>query len=234
MAGDTVIGGPSGGFPSTVWSDILALRDPAQARAKLEGLIRRYWKPVYLHIRLTWGKSNEEAKDLTQALFEHLLDGNRLALADPSLGSFRSYLKASARNFLANRARDDSAVKRGGGASLVPLDETEPVAADMTPDLAFDREWARIVLDDALARLKERLERGGKRIYHTIFWLEADGLSYREIAERLKIAESDVRNHLGFARRLLRRLMRERIREYVEADAAVEEELRALLSLLKH
>jgi hypothetical protein len=48
--------------------------EPEERQRALEVLIAAYWKPVYKYIRLRWEKDNEQAKDLTQEFFFHLLE----------------------------------------------------------------------------------------------------------------------------------------------------------------
>ncbi len=70
MSEDTKIGGPGGRFPSTRWSAVVAARsaDTLERRRGLDAIVAAYWKPVYKYIRIRWGKSNEDAKDLTYAV----------------------------------------------------------------------------------------------------------------------------------------------------------------------
>ena len=75
MSGDkkgfgTTMGGGSGKFRTTCWSMVLHAADPNSPKhaAHLEGLIERYWKPVYVTIRLGWHKTNDDAKDHTQSV----------------------------------------------------------------------------------------------------------------------------------------------------------------------
>ncbi|HLF94746.1 MAG TPA: sigma-70 family RNA polymerase sigma factor, partial [Planctomycetota bacterium] len=104
-------------FPATAWSLLSRLRDPRDPRVQeyLNRMIETYWRPVYKYVRIAWKRSNEDAKDLTQAFFVHLLEGDLLAKADPERGNFRKLLMAALRNFLSNEARADKAEKRGGG-----------------------------------------------------------------------------------------------------------------------
>ena len=62
-------------FATTHWSVVLAAggADTPQSSAALERLCRTYWYPLYAHIRRR-GYSEEEAKDLTQELFQRLLE----------------------------------------------------------------------------------------------------------------------------------------------------------------
>ena len=47
-------------------------RDTNRAHAALENLCQTYWPPLYAYVRRR-GNSPEDAQDLTQAFFAHLL-----------------------------------------------------------------------------------------------------------------------------------------------------------------
>ena len=64
-------------------------------------------------------------------------------------GRFRAFLLASLKHFLANEWDKSQRLKRGGGAACPSLDwsfaETKfqvASTAELSPDKAFDREWA--------------------------------------------------------------------------------------------
>jgi hypothetical protein len=77
MARETSIAaGQRESFLTTRWSLL--------AREDLSAIVGLYWRPVYRFVRVCWKRSNEDAKDLTQAFFVHLFDGKILASADPS------------------------------------------------------------------------------------------------------------------------------------------------------
>ena len=86
MMEDTKIGGPSGKFPATRWSAVLAARseDPAERSRALEAIAAAYWKPIYKYLRIRWGKSNEDAKDLTQDFFAKLIEKEYLEDFNPA------------------------------------------------------------------------------------------------------------------------------------------------------
>ena len=75
MTADTQIGGPSAKFPATRWSAVRAARssDPVERKRALETIIAAYWKPIYKYTRIRWGKSDEDAKDLTQEFFARMI-----------------------------------------------------------------------------------------------------------------------------------------------------------------
>ena len=68
---DTSIGGNQSRFPETRRSVVINCHsaDPDVRPCAAEALISAYWKPVYKYIRVRWSRSNEDAKDLTQAFF---------------------------------------------------------------------------------------------------------------------------------------------------------------------
>jgi DNA-directed RNA polymerase specialized sigma24 family protein len=79
-------------FPTTHWSLILSSAgETGVAETALSELCRIYWFPVYWFIR---GRcfSPEEAQDLTQEFFLHLLNKGVFTFADPAVGRFRSFL----------------------------------------------------------------------------------------------------------------------------------------------
>src|SRR4051812_39800149 len=110
-------------FPTTLWTVVLhAGQDEAgQGRAALARLCEGYWYPLYSFVRHR-GYSPDDAQDLTQGFFAHLLEKRALGHAAPELGRFRTFLLASLKNFLANEWDRAHARKRGGGRSIVPLD----------------------------------------------------------------------------------------------------------------
>ncbi|HUQ93453.1 MAG TPA: hypothetical protein VM120_17355 [Bryobacteraceae bacterium] len=73
---DTDIGGPSGKFPLTRHSAIEFTRsqDTGVRERAYSVILAGYWKPAYKYIRVQWNRSNEDAKDLTQAFFAAALE----------------------------------------------------------------------------------------------------------------------------------------------------------------
>ena len=239
--GDTTLGGDARSFPTTQWSQVLAAQDPTQPghRDRLDALLRSYWKPAYAYIRVGWKKSNEDAKDLTQAFFARLLQNGRIAAIRTEGGRFRSYLKQALRNYLIDADRAAEVRK-----------PVEPVAtADaVAPEREFDREWLSCLLDMSIAQLEAELKKDGKDAYYNVFRTylldpEADREvtvatrsgelslpTYASVGRRWGLKESDVRNYLTHCRARLRDILKSRILETVQDARDVEDELRALLN----
>jgi len=150
------------------------------------------------------GQSTDDAQDLTQGFFAHLLDKQTLRAADRERGHFRSFLLASLKHFLAKQWRRDAAQKRGGGRAPIALDfddgETryriEP-SHESTPEKLFERQWALTLLARALATLRSEFEASGKaaRFASLKMYLggEKSKVPYRELAGQLETREGAVK-----------------------------------------
>ena len=82
----------------------------AEARAALEELYRLYCYPVYAFIRRR-GHGRQDAQDLTQDFFVHLLVKGTVSRADPHRGRFRNFLLGALEHFLANAGERACAVQ---------------------------------------------------------------------------------------------------------------------------
>jgi len=237
---DTEMGGLPRAFPTTVWSEVIAAGDSAhpQHRRRLDHLLQAYWKPVYAFIRARWNKSVDDAKDLTQAFFVHVLEKDYVARLSEDRRSFRGYLKEALNHFLIDAERS-AAVRRPRGpvvsleAAPGVFEELGPAAPGESPEAAYDRHWFRCLMDASIETLRQVLRRDGKSLYFDTFRAYAldpqSAATYRDVGERLGIPESQVRNYLTYCRLLLRAILKERIRGYTHAEADVDRELEALL-----
>jgi len=148
-------------FPTTHWSLLAkaSLDDNTEGRKALEELCRRYWTPVHQFVRCR-GVSEAEAQDLTQDFMMHVLEKSVFSRANRLQGRFRSFLLGALTRFLADKADQRAALKRGGGVRHVSFDSDEHDAvtqSDQAPradTLVFDREWALAILETALARVR--------------------------------------------------------------------------------
>ena len=191
-------------------------------------MIQLYWRPVYKFVRIRWKRSNEDAKDLTQAFFIHVMEGGLLAKADPERGNFRRLLLTSLKNFLSNEARAQDAVKRGGGRQIISLNvegSDQWVTHSDDPSLEFENQWAREVLERSVAKLPEvcRPEIASAfRLFHL------EGKAVKAIALELGASETAVGHFLQDARSALRRIVTDHLREYVQDEAEITKELDTL------
>lgn len=228
------------GFASTEWSLVLAAS--TEGGVALERLCRAYWRPVYVYIR-TSGVARGEAEDATQEFFADMLRRDWLKVVDRERGSFRAFLRTSAKYFVANLRRHAEAQKRGGGAKAFALDAEEcerelAQLTDPTPDPArlYEKNWARCVIDAALARLSAEQAQAGKgELFAQLkrYLLCAPGPGdYARIAASLGMSSGQV----ALAVHRLSRRFAEVVRAEIAATLAdrddIEAELRYLLQLV--
>lgn len=230
-------------FQETHWSVVLAAADPRQAGAALETLCRTYWYPIYAFLRRQ-GRGPEEAKDLTQEFFVHLLGKQTLARADRERGKFRTFLLALLRNLVTDRHRREQAQKRGGGQEWISLDADEAErrfarepATELDPEKIFSRRWAMTVVETVLARLAEDYRsRGKEALYAEIQDLLLDkkgAVSQGEIAARLGLKEGTLNSEVSRMRARFRELFRAEIAATVADPGQVDEEARDLFAILR-
>ena len=246
MSDDAHIGGSRGAFPSTRWSLILASRS-AEAdvrRLALDRLATVYWKPVYKYIRLRWNRDIEQAKDLTQEFFTRLIEKDFLANFDPEKSRLRTFLRVCIDRMIANEDKAAHRLKRGGDVQMLSLDfesaegelrHIELVAPGSMDDF-FAREWARSIFSLAVDKLRSECEARGKQTHFQLLELYdieegSKDLTYEQSAKRFGLKTSDITNYLAYARRELRRIVLEQLREMTTSDQEFRREARALLGV---
>jgi RNA polymerase sigma-70 factor (ECF subfamily) len=234
----------AGQFNTTHWSVVLLAGQTQvpQAEAALESLCRSYWYPLYAYIRRQ-GHSPQDAQDLTQEFFARLLEKKYLKLAARERGRFRSFLLKSLNHFLVNDWVRGQAQKRGGGQTLLSLDEEaaerkyqqEPASA-LPPESLYDRRWAVTLLERAVERLGEDYLAAGKGDLFARLkgWLTSEGSvqSYRELAGPLGLSVGAVKVAVHRLRQRFRDTVRAEIAQTVATPEEVDEELRCLMACL--
>lgn len=218
-------------FPSTSWSMVVAAGTGpcVESRAALSELCQAYWRPLHGYI-LSRGYGADDALDLTQEFFAHLIEKNYSAQADRGRGRFRTFLLASVKHFLAAQERRSRAQKRGGGGSPMTLD-FEPAAAGLTPAQAFERRWALNVIDRAMGQLRNSPH---FELLKTYLIADEAGLPYSHLAAQLGLTEGAVKTKIHRMRRRFGELLRLEIAQTVESEEEIEEELRYLFDVLSH
>lgn len=221
---DTAIGGHVHRFPSTR-SSLFEAPNSSKAigREALASILAVYWKPAYKYVRMKWGRSNEDGKDLVQAFFTALIEGDILANFDPAKARFRTYFRMCLDRFVMRQDEYANRLKRGGDQRFVlDFDEAECELAGLKSKLATDSaeeiflcEWRREIFALALSDLEDSCYQTGKELQYRIFeqydLAQGERPSYAEIAAYHRIAVSSVTNYLAWSRGELRRLVGERV-----------------------
>ncbi len=234
-----------GVFATTQWTLIAeAARDgDVESARAMERLCGRYWPPVYAFIRRR-GHLPEEAKDLTQGFFAHLLDKRAFGEADPQCGKFRTYLLGAVKHFLSNEYQKSMAQKRGGGmehwsidADLVEASLAGELMETTTPETLFERQWARTVLADVQQRLRaEFAKREKAALFDELQPLLTGGsldLRYADIAARHGGTTASVKMAVKRMRNRFAELLREAVVETLPAADDVDAELRHLVAAFR-
>jgi DNA-directed RNA polymerase specialized sigma24 family protein len=231
-------------FASTRWTLVLEAGDSpaasAQALSALSELCQIYWRPLYAFLRKQ-GYGLEDAQDLTQGFFAHLIESRTYARADREKGRFRSFLLGALKHFIADVRDRGRALKRGGGMILENLDDKAIAEAEAQigrttkwrADEVYDREWAASLLRQALDRLAQECALAGKpelfgylKPYLSV--TEESTIPYEEMSQRSHRPVTTLRSDVARLRRRYRLILREEVRGTVVADTDVDDELRHL------
>ena len=236
--------GGRGEFAPTAWTVIVKAQQtdsPSYLQA-MDGLCRAYWYPVYAYIRRR-GYSGADAQDCAQELLSSLITPAGLANVDRQKGRFRSYLLGAVKNLLAKRSERQGTVKRGGGAVMLAIDETDAEGRYLhepqdlrTPEALLDYCWAQNVLSEAVLRLKAEYERTGRlEMFEELRVFVDDSEqapTYEEVAARQGKSLSAVKSDIRRFRLKYGQALREVVGETVSSPEEIDAELTHLLSAL--
>ncbi len=225
-------------FPKTRWSIVWSAQDDDPVA--MAELCKAYWFPLYCYARRI-SRDQDEAKDLTQGFFEMLLSQQSLKGVDAERGKLRAFLLTALKNFAAGQHRRDRAQKRGGGVPVIMIDALsaeqryalEP-RDELSPELEFDRAWARHLLGSVLARLGDAYRDAGKGEVFTALQdhlTGGDTESYEAAAGSLGLSPAAVRYAAFKLRERYRALLREAIQETVTTEEEAAEEMSHLRGL---
>jgi RNA polymerase sigma-70 factor (ECF subfamily) len=233
-------------FDSTRWTVVL---EAAQSRVPggpdaLARLCARYWRPLYGFARRR-GYGPEDAQDLVQGFFAHLIERRALRRVERAKGRFRSFLLASFQKFMANETRRAGAEKRGGRVELLRLDwrdEEDRLSFEpedpLTAEILYDAGWALLLLRRATDQLEQEQVAAGKgAAFQTLkAFLGGEGarakVSYEDAARALKVGVPAVKTLIHRLRQRHAQLVRAEVERIVEDPNDVEAELRSLREAL--
>lgn len=213
--------------------------DDADARERAVATVTEcYWRPLYKYARVAWHRSREDAEDLTQSFFVRVLEKDSLASFDPSRAAFRTFLRLLFERHLSNDWKSNRRLKRGGGDEHLDFENVEGEIAQessgvVTPEEYFQREWIRSVFAVAVERLRDASDAEGRQTQYAIFEaydLDDDrSVSYRALASRFGLPETQVTNYLAATRRRFRAIVLDALRELTATEEEFRSEARALL-----
>ena len=243
----TGIGGRQEAFPRTDWAQVLRARTltPGRRQQAVGAVAEQYWKPVYCYLRRK-GKDNEEAKDLTQGFFcEVVLGKDLIQQADADKGRFRTFLLTALDHYVGMEWRKGNRLKRRPEGGVIPLDAfDEPPAVpagNATPEEAFAYAWASRLLDEVIDDVEAGCREDGYEKHWEVFRqrvLEpllsgASQPSLAQLCDELGIGDTGQASNMGTTvRRRYKLAIRRRMREFVDSDEEVGQEIRELMKIL--
>lgn len=235
------------GFPATHLSLVRrAGSGDVDTRAGAEeALAAVYWAPIYAHVRLAHRQEPADAEDLTQGFFAHALQRGLFARYDPERARFRTYVRCCVDSYVANALQAERRLKRGGAAAFVSIEAAEiegrltsdALSGAPDADAAFQREWIRSVLANAVLRLRERYRDAGRIEQLTLFerydLADSDDArpTYAELAAEHGIRVTQVTNWLAAVRRDFRAIVLDTIRDLSGSDDEFRADVRDLLGI---
>jgi hypothetical protein len=156
-------------FRTTRWTQVRrAKADSAEGRRALAELCQAYYEPVVTFLRCELRDANA-ARELTHAFFAVVLSGGAITHAEQERGRFRSYLLGAVKHYLSHEREAARRMKRGGGVEHISLHDTDAGevrsvedASVLSPDAAFDQQWALTVLARTLEALRQECVADGR------------------------------------------------------------------------
>jgi len=228
-------------FCTTRWTQVcLAQADSADGRRALGELCEAYYEPVLAFLQCELREA-DAAREVTHEFFARVLVGDAFAKAERTRGRFRSYLLGAVKHFLSHQREGALRKKRGGGVERVSLDDDEAGASTvpdvrLSPDAAFDRQWALTVLARALAALRGECEDEGRaELFERVKpWLTGDAAHGEQAAQAAAagLNANAFKVAVHRVKRRFRELVKAEIAGTLDDPAMIEEEMRALFAAL--
>jgi len=221
----------------------MVLEAKEQNTSAMAAFCQDYWFPLYGYARRI-GYSPTDAEDITQDFFQKMLSTNFFANVQPDRGRMRSFLLKSFRNHATKDYRKRQRQKRGGGAEILDIGTLEAeqrlegaLTEAVTPEVEFDRLWARELIDRARTKIAERYRKEGKsEIYETFKEQLVSGsseASYRDIADTLNLTEAAARYAAFTLRSRFRAALKQEVIDTVGSDEEAEEEFAFLQQIFE-
>ena len=230
-------------FRTTRWTQVSrAKAESPEGRRALTELCDAYYEPVVAFLRCEM-RDTEAARDLAHDFFASVLEGGAIARADQDRGRFRSYLLGAVKHFFSHHREASRRLKRGGGVENTSLNDTGAGEARsladvsvLSPDAAFDRQWALTVLARALEALRLECVAGGRAEFFEGVkpWLtgEAAHGDQSALAASCGMNANALKVAVHRLKRRFREVLKAEVAGTLEDLDAVESEMRALFAAL--
>ena len=204
--------------------------------AAMEEVCQAYWRPLY-GFALSMNGSHQDAEDCVQGFLTRLSTGDFFQSVSANRGKLRSLLLVSFKRYIVDTWKMQSSQKRGGSMRDIALDGIHVEdTSESDPSLAYDQEWAKVVVDEAMSNLRERYQKQGNE--KTFDSLEAyiDGTPLEnssQTAEQLNLSSVALKSAVHRIRRRFGEELQNMVRETVQHENDVDEEIRWLIKVLQ-
>jgi RNA polymerase sigma-70 factor (ECF subfamily) len=234
---------PGEDFRTTRWTQVSrAKADSPEGRRALAELCHAYYEPVVAFLRCEL-RDADAARELTHGFFTEVLGGGAIAHAEQERGRFRSYLLGAVKHFLSHHGEAGRRLKRGGGVENLSLNDTDAGearsvadASGLSPDAAYDRQWALTVLARALESLRrDCVAEGRAEFFEQVKpWLTGDAAhgDQAALAARCGMNANALKVAVHRLKRRFRELLKIEVAGTLDDSGQVEAEMRALFAAL--
>jgi len=234
---------PGEEFRTTRWTQVSRAKAASpEGRRALAELCDAYYDPVAAFLRCEL-RDGDAAREAAHDFFAKILGGGGLARAEREHGRFRSYLLGAVKHFLSHQRESARRLKRGGGVENISLNETDSgesrAVADATvlsPDAAFDRQWALTVVARALESLRRECAAEGRSDFFEQVkpWLTGEAVhgDQTALAARCGLNANALKVAVHRLKRRFRLLLKAEVAGTLDNPALVEAEMRDLFAAL--
>lgn len=232
-----------GEFPTTRWSYVSLLRQARgdHFRDLLEPFLTNYLPALSEFLRLGMRVHDPHVReDLLQGFIADRMIANSILLkARSERGKFRSFVLACLVNYVKDHRK--SLASRQNALTLSLNSATYAVTAqDCVHSQVFDVLWAREVTHRALALLREECETSRRLHVWSIFHKRVlepietgkPAASFGELANQMRLPQTQAKNYLVTAKRAYKRHLREVIDQYTADRDETNREIENLLHIL--
>lgn len=217
----------------------MAKADSEDGRRALADLCDVYYEPVVAYLRSVF-RDAEAAREMSHAFFAEMLGGGTIDAAAPERGRFRSYLLGAVKHFVAHQREAAGRMKRGGGIEAVSLDDAEagamPDVRQLSPDVEFDRQWARTVIARGMDALRtECVTEGREAFFDAVSGLLSGHANHGDqaaLAASCGMSFDAFRMAVSRLKKRLRQCVKSEVAGTLEDPAVVQDEMETLFAAL--
>ena len=224
---------------TTRWSLISMINklDSSESRQMREELFRDYWRPIN-NFFLNRGLDEDSAQDMTQEFFhKSVIDNDLFGRACKDKGKFRGLLFKALNNFLVSHQRYSQSSRRTPANKMINnfnLDKLMAKESCANEEDFFNYAWIQAILENVSERLHKRYLSTNKGYYWEAFNMrvmepilrKSAAPTIEEIGKKIGISdESKVSNYIFQVKQNFQKELRNHIREYVNTEQEVNEEL---------